>query len=119
MTGGMGSDRHFAWQQSSATTIKPTNAWLIPNVSAAFCTDSTKISLTGALAVLLIVGYGLGLLFSLKTHREVFAGAGCRAIVVSSRKLARGSRNRAPTDVLSPTIASRPGLRGALPVPRP
>jgi Ca2+:H+ antiporter len=28
-----------------------------------------------ALAVLLIVGYGLGLLFSLKTHREIFAGA--------------------------------------------
>ena len=32
-----------------------------------------KISL--ALAVLLIVGYGLGLLFSLKTHREIFAGS--------------------------------------------
>jgi Ca2+:H+ antiporter len=31
--------------------------------------------LSVALAVLLIVGYGLGLLFSLKTHREVFAGA--------------------------------------------
>jgi Ca2+:H+ antiporter len=30
--------------------------------------------LSVALAVLLIVGYGLGLLFSLKTHREVFAG---------------------------------------------
>jgi Ca2+:H+ antiporter len=27
------------------------------------------------LAVLLVVGYGLGLLFSLKTHREIFAGA--------------------------------------------
>jgi len=25
--------------------------------------------------VLLIVGYGLGLVFSLKTHREVFAGS--------------------------------------------
>ena len=34
---------------------------------------SQKLSL--ALAVLLIVGYGLGLLFSLKTHREIFAGA--------------------------------------------
>src|SRR5215472_5091488 len=33
---------------TSATTMKPTNAWLIPNVSAAFCTDSTKISLTNA-----------------------------------------------------------------------
>ena len=32
-----------------------------------------KLSL--GLAVLLIVGYGLGLLFSLKTHREIFAGA--------------------------------------------
>ena len=30
--------------------------------------------LSVALAVLLIVGYGLGLVFSLKTHREVFAG---------------------------------------------
>jgi len=30
--------------------------------------------LSVALAVLLIIGYGLGLLFSLKTHREVFAG---------------------------------------------
>jgi Ca2+:H+ antiporter len=32
-----------------------------------------KLSL--GLAVLLIVGYGLGLLFTLRTHREVFAGA--------------------------------------------
>src|ERR1700756_1360047 len=31
--------------------------------------------LSVALAVLLIVGYGLGLLFSLKTHREIFAAA--------------------------------------------
>jgi Ca2+:H+ antiporter len=31
--------------------------------------------LSVALAVLLIVGYGLGLLFSLKTHRELFSGA--------------------------------------------
>src|SRR5690348_7446592 len=31
--------------------------------------------LSVALAVLLIVGYGLGLLFSLKTHREIFVGA--------------------------------------------
>jgi Ca2+:H+ antiporter len=30
--------------------------------------------LSVALAVLLIVGYGLGLLFSLKTHREIFSG---------------------------------------------
>ncbi len=31
--------------------------------------------LSVALAVLLIIGYGLGLLFSLKTHREIFASA--------------------------------------------
>ena len=31
--------------------------------------------LSVALALLLIVGYALGLLFSLKTHREIFAGA--------------------------------------------
>jgi Ca2+:H+ antiporter len=31
--------------------------------------------LSVALAVLLIVGYGLGLVFSRKTHREIFAGA--------------------------------------------
>ena len=41
---------------------------LVP--SAAF---TQKLSV--ALAVLLIAGYGLGLLFSLKTHREIFAGA--------------------------------------------
>jgi Ca2+:H+ antiporter len=32
-------------------------------------------SLSVALAVLLIAGYGLGLLFSLKTHKEIFASA--------------------------------------------
>jgi Ca2+:H+ antiporter len=31
--------------------------------------------LSVALSVLLVIGYGLGLLFSLKTHREIFAGA--------------------------------------------
>jgi len=31
--------------------------------------------LSVGLSVLLIVGYGLGMLFSLKTHREIFAGA--------------------------------------------
>ncbi len=31
--------------------------------------------LSVALAVLLILGYGLGLLFSLKTHREIFSGS--------------------------------------------
>ena len=33
---------------TSATTMKPTNAGVIPNVSAACCTDSTNISLTSA-----------------------------------------------------------------------
>jgi Ca2+:H+ antiporter len=40
---------------------------------AAGAAVTQKLSL--GLAVLLIVGYGLGLLFSLKTHREIFAGA--------------------------------------------
>ena len=42
--------------------------------SAAVAAITQKLSL--GLAVLLIVAYGLGLLFSLKTHRELFAGAG-------------------------------------------
>jgi Ca2+:H+ antiporter len=40
---------------------------------AAGAVMTQKLSL--GLAVLLIIGYGLGLLFSLKTHREIFAGA--------------------------------------------
>jgi Ca2+:H+ antiporter len=40
---------------------------------AAGAVMTQKLSL--GLAVLLVVGYGLGLLFSLKTHREIFAGA--------------------------------------------
>ncbi len=40
---------------------------------AAGAVMTQKLSL--GLAVLLIVGYGFGLLFSLKTHREIFAGA--------------------------------------------
>src|SRR5262249_59347863 len=40
---------------------------------AADATMTQKLSL--GLAVLLVVGYGLGLLFSLKTHRAIFAGA--------------------------------------------
>ena len=35
-------------------------------------------TLSVALAVLLIITYGLGMLFSLKTHRELFAGRGIR-----------------------------------------
>src|ERR1700740_2919294 len=44
------------------------NADLVPGVAL-----TQKLSV--ALAVLLIVGYGLGLVFSLKTHREIFAAA--------------------------------------------
>ena len=33
---------------TSATTMKPTNAGVMPNETAAYCTDSTKISLTRA-----------------------------------------------------------------------
>jgi len=44
------------------------NADLLPGTAL-----TQKLSV--ALAVLLIVGYGLGLLFSLKTHREIFASA--------------------------------------------
>ena len=55
-----------------------TVALLIPSMvgeadSAAGAAFAQKLSL--GLAVLLIVAYGLGLLFSLKTHRELFASA--------------------------------------------
>jgi Ca2+:H+ antiporter len=43
------------------------------NDFAAGAAITQKLSL--GLAVLLIIGYGLGLLFSLKTHREIFASA--------------------------------------------
>jgi len=38
-------------------------------------TSPTSLRLSLGLALLLIVGYGLGMLFSLKTHRELFASA--------------------------------------------
>jgi Ca2+:H+ antiporter len=55
-----------------------TVALLIPSAIAEMDTTSAasvthKLSL--GLAVLLIVGYGLGLLFTLRTHREIFSGA--------------------------------------------
>jgi Ca2+:H+ antiporter len=55
-----------------------TVALLVPSMvgeadSAAGAAFAQKLSL--GLAVLLIVAYGLGLLFSLKTHRELFASA--------------------------------------------
>src|SRR5438270_3479516 len=56
-----------------------TIAMLIP--SALAHADSTTAAaftqkLSVGLSVLLILAYGMGLLFSLKTHREVFGGAG-------------------------------------------
>jgi len=55
-----------------------TVALLIPSAVAeadvgAAASFTQELSL--ALAVLLLAGYGLGMLFSLKTHRELFAGA--------------------------------------------
>jgi len=55
-----------------------TTALLVP--SAVFKADSAvgaafSEKLSVGLAVVLIVAYGLGMLFSLKTHRDVFAGA--------------------------------------------
>lgn len=38
-------------------------------------TGSVTQNLSLGIAVLLVLGYGLGLMFSLKTHREIFAGA--------------------------------------------
>ena len=55
-----------------------TVALLVPSaISAADSTTNAAFTgkLSAGLAVLLIVAYALGLLFSLKTHREVFAGA--------------------------------------------
>jgi len=55
-----------------------TVALLVPSAIAA--ADSTPDAafagkLSAGLSVMLIAAYGLGLLFSLKTHREIFAGA--------------------------------------------
>ena len=44
-------------------------------IAKADVNDVITQNLSLGLAVLLIVGYGLGLLFSLKTHRELFVGA--------------------------------------------
>jgi len=54
-----------------------TIALLIPStVGAKGLSEATKFSqaLSIPLSILLLVAYGLGLLFSLKTHRELFAG---------------------------------------------
>ncbi len=54
-----------------------TVALLIPSAVSQADADSAAFAqkLSLGLAVLLIVGYGLGMLFSLKTHKEMFASA--------------------------------------------
>jgi Ca2+:H+ antiporter len=54
-----------------------TVALLIPSATAQLNQSGTDFlqTLSVGLAVLLIVAYGLGMLFSLKTHRELFASA--------------------------------------------
>jgi Ca2+:H+ antiporter len=55
-----------------------TVALLVPSAIAA-ADSTTNAAFTGklsiGLSILLIIAYGLGLLFTLKTHREIFAGA--------------------------------------------
>lgn len=57
-----------------------TVALLIPSIIAARSLSATtgkfNEQLSVALSVLLLLAYGLGLFFSLKTHRELFAGSG-------------------------------------------
>jgi Ca2+:H+ antiporter len=50
--------------------VSPSAIARIDLVTGAAVTQKVSVGL----AVLLVVGYGLGLLFSLKTHREIFAG---------------------------------------------
>jgi len=54
-----------------------TVALLIPSVTAAHDSSTMRFGqdLSIALSILLLIAYALGLLFSLKTHRELFAGA--------------------------------------------
>ena len=51
--------------------LMPSAVAEVDSTSAAAVTQTLSLGL----AVLLIVGYGLGLFFTLRTHREVFAGA--------------------------------------------
>src|SRR5437016_5892103 len=61
----------------AALLFLATIAMLIPSLLAAADNAPSAAfthSLSVGLSVLLIITYGLGLLFSLKTHRELFAG---------------------------------------------
>ncbi|WP_108513425.1 calcium/proton exchanger [Bradyrhizobium algeriense] len=70
-------DRGSARLQASLLFLA-TIGILIPSVSEADSAAGSEFTakLSVGLSVLLIVAYGLGLLFSLKTHRELFGGAG-------------------------------------------
>jgi len=62
----------------AALLFLATVALLVPSaIAAADSTADTEFTgkLSVALSILLIFAYGLGLLFTLKTHREIFAGA--------------------------------------------
>jgi len=66
-------------RMQSVLLLLATIALLVPSLvsqaDATAATGSFVESLSLGLAVLLIVAYGLGMLFSLKTHKEVFASA--------------------------------------------
>src|SRR6266404_2835648 len=72
-------NRNTARLQASLLFLA-TIAILIPSVLVKADEATTHVAFMGSLSVglsvLLIVAYGLGLLFSLKTHRELFGGAG-------------------------------------------
>ena len=55
-----------------------TVALLVPSAVASHTVGDARLSqeLSVALSILLLLSYGLGLWFSLKTHRELFAGSG-------------------------------------------
>jgi len=59
----------------SALLFLATIALVMPSAVAEDSGSAVTQKLSLGLAILLIVGYGLGLLFTLRTHREVFSGA--------------------------------------------
>jgi Ca2+:H+ antiporter len=78
----------------SALLLTATVALFAPAAIAGFELpqgDAAMRKLSLGLAVLLMVGYGLGLLFSLRTHKEFFAAADHGAM--ESRRCQSGSRS--------------------------